>query len=277
VQIRRVLPASAQCSASSSTHGYAFRSDHNAAFSHTTGGMPFVKCYQGVNDGALYPLKEGLLFFKPPKFVPRSALHSIACGRGAGGSRYVDMVLSLKDATEEGKEGDNLEFSNIDRNELRVLNHYIHDVLVKAMEKDLHQGENEKTTSSTESDGSNNENEVGKRRKRSRRAASLEAINATKAQLQTAETSKACDSEEEDMDYCASSAADSDSDDDIDEDDEKFQKFIKESGQSDSDGDDSEGTYDEEDDGEDEETESESDNQDSDGPTKRRSKKARTT
>ena len=32
--------------------------------SSTTAGMPFVKCYHGVQDGVLYPIKEGLLFFK---------------------------------------------------------------------------------------------------------------------------------------------------------------------------------------------------------------------
>lgn len=32
--------------------------------STTTGGMPFVKCYHGVQDGVLYPLQEGLLFYK---------------------------------------------------------------------------------------------------------------------------------------------------------------------------------------------------------------------
>jgi hypothetical protein len=32
--------------------------------STTTAGMPFVKCYKGVHDGALFPLQEGLLFFK---------------------------------------------------------------------------------------------------------------------------------------------------------------------------------------------------------------------
>lgn len=32
--------------------------------STTTAGMPFVRCYHGVQDGVLYPLEEGLLFFK---------------------------------------------------------------------------------------------------------------------------------------------------------------------------------------------------------------------
>ena len=45
--------------------GYMFKSEgESGSTSTTTGGMPFVGCYQGFNDGALFPLREGLLFFK---------------------------------------------------------------------------------------------------------------------------------------------------------------------------------------------------------------------
>jgi Histone chaperone Rttp106-like len=114
--------------------GFGFKSFQPDNTSTTSGGMPFVKCYMGVNDGVLYPLEEGLLFFKPPKFVPRSDLRSIACGRGNGGgqssSRYVDMVVQLHNDT------NSLEFSNIQREENGVLNQYIHKVLVPAMQAD---------------------------------------------------------------------------------------------------------------------------------------------
>ena len=30
----------------------------------SSAGMPFVKCYNGLDYGALFPLEEGLLFFK---------------------------------------------------------------------------------------------------------------------------------------------------------------------------------------------------------------------
>ena len=40
--------------------GYVFQSEGI----HTTEGMPYVGCYYGFNDGVLFPLKEGLLFFK---------------------------------------------------------------------------------------------------------------------------------------------------------------------------------------------------------------------
>ena len=161
--------------------------------STTTGGMPFVKCYHGVQDGALFPLKEGLLFYKyvvgchsvlllssssssfggfsrsvcrwqfivlfwfcvcvyvfafrcrPPQFLPRGDLVSIACGRGGGGgqssSRYVDMVVETQLAqNDETKTATTttttVEFTNIQREELAVLNEYIHHVLIPAMRLD---------------------------------------------------------------------------------------------------------------------------------------------
>lgn len=67
---------------------------------------------------------------RPPLFIPRNFLHSIACGRGAGASsRYVDMNITT---TDDGP----LEFTNINRAEIGVLNNYIHNVLIPAMEKD---------------------------------------------------------------------------------------------------------------------------------------------
>jgi hypothetical protein len=134
----------------------AFRSFQPPDQSTTTGGMPFINCYQGVNDGVLYPLKEGLLFFKPPKFLPRSELYSIACGRGSGGgqtsSRYVDMVVQVLAKDDKGDEKktktnsghiETVEFSNIQREENSVLNNYIHTVLVPAMTEDAEKASNE--------------------------------------------------------------------------------------------------------------------------------------
>jgi hypothetical protein len=86
---------------------HAFRSaGGDSGSSITTDGMPFVGCYRGFHDGALFPLEEGLLFFKPPMFVHRSRLASISCGRGSGGSRYVDMIATLDDGDDEGGEED---------------------------------------------------------------------------------------------------------------------------------------------------------------------------
>ena len=44
---------------------FAFQSEGEpGSGSTTTEGMPYVGCYHGFNDGALFPMKEGLLFFK---------------------------------------------------------------------------------------------------------------------------------------------------------------------------------------------------------------------
>ena len=62
-QIARVLnPANMYDLEDKST--YVFRSHNDSTTSTTTGGMPLVKCYSGVSDGVLYPMQEGVLFFK---------------------------------------------------------------------------------------------------------------------------------------------------------------------------------------------------------------------
>jgi len=48
---------------------YAFKSHDEGNTSSTTAGMPYVQCYYGVKDGVLYPMQEGLLFFKYVLFV----------------------------------------------------------------------------------------------------------------------------------------------------------------------------------------------------------------
>ena len=202
---------------------YNFKSDETEGTSTTTAGMPYVKCYEGVNDGILFPLEEGLLFFKPPKFVPRSTLHSIQCGRGGGDSRYVDLVAELED--DEGA----VEFSNIAREEVRVLNDFIHQVLIKAMTRDAEGGEAEgdekvaaaaiaaspaakideaerKIGSSANespigtSSGDDSIEFVGTTGGRARRAASRDAREATKAQLQANASGGGNDEEDSDDD-----------------------------------------------------------------------------
>jgi hypothetical protein len=43
---------------------YCFKAEGATGSTTTTEEMPFVGCYHGMNDGALFPLREGLLFFK---------------------------------------------------------------------------------------------------------------------------------------------------------------------------------------------------------------------
>jgi hypothetical protein len=125
---------------------YQFRSHAAEGTSTTTSNMPFVQCYAGVQDGVLFPLQQGLLFYKPCRFVPRSQLASIACGRtGGNAGRYVDMTVTLNTDNNNNKakkKETTLEFTNIHRSELTVLREYIHGVLIPAMQKDVADGEN---------------------------------------------------------------------------------------------------------------------------------------
>ncbi|KAL3783600.1 hypothetical protein HJC23_002104 [Cyclotella cryptica] len=183
VSMIRVLANMDKPSYTSHGDSFTFQSEGASGSSTTTEGMPYVGCYHGLNDGALYPLRDGLLFFKPPLFVHRSKLASISCGRGSGSaSRYVDMAVELDS-------GDLIEFTNIYREELVVLNDYIHKVLIPAMQVDAEGGDSadEVVAEVIESDHPNSDGEeeaetssTGKRR-RSSRAASKSAREATRA------------------------------------------------------------------------------------------------
>lgn len=192
--------------------GYAFRSEEgDFGTSSTTGGMPFVKCHMGVNDGALYPLPEGLLFYKPPTFVHRSDLRSVACGRGNGGSRYVDLVATLDrrrddDVADEGSDGDDedesetMEFANIDRNELGGLNEYVREALTEgAAGGGGDDGGGGRGDVAGGSDGGEDEDAAresdGGERKKSRRAASREARVATRREMLRSTTNDTDDSD----------------------------------------------------------------------------------
>ena len=105
-----------------------FRSFEEAGRSTTSGGLPFVRCNRGVDDGALFPLREGILFHKPPLFIPRSKMKSISCG-GAGGGSYVDVTVvvhgSAADDDDDGGDDSNDKqevFTSINKCELSVLN-----------------------------------------------------------------------------------------------------------------------------------------------------------
>ena len=43
---------------------YSFKSHDEGTTSSTTAGMPYVQCYHGVKDGVIFPMQQGLLFFK---------------------------------------------------------------------------------------------------------------------------------------------------------------------------------------------------------------------
>lgn len=37
----------------------------------------FVKCYYGVNEGSLFPLRQGLFFMKPALFLPKADIEQV--------------------------------------------------------------------------------------------------------------------------------------------------------------------------------------------------------
>lgn len=207
--------------------GYMFQAGEGSSSntSTTTAGMPFVGCNRGFNNGALFPLREGLLFFKPPLFVPRSALASISCGRGSGQSRFVDMVVQLDD------DESTLEFTNIERDELQGLNGYIHNVLITAMKKDAVEGsdndgedkdmdEDEDVAMAEVVNSSGEESESdessGKYKRKSSRAASKSAREVTRAHfagLPAEEEEEDDDDEDSDVDSFFGGEIDSDGSD----------------------------------------------------------------
>ncbi len=188
--------------------------------STTTAGMPYVSCYLGVNDGVLYPLEEGLLFYKPPRFLPRSNLHSIACGRGGGGgdasSRYVDMVVQCSSSSNNDDDKENseetVEFTNIQREENSVLNSYIHDVLVPAMKRDAANATSNKADDENDDDDDDETDEV--------QVEAVVADDETEEEDSDEEANGESDSDDEDFDEGNVDGSDDDTDEDEDEDDD---------------------------------------------------------
>ena len=168
----------------------------NTSTTTTTEGLPYVGCNRGFDNGALFPLRDGLLFFKPPLFIPRSKLASISCGRGSGQSRFVDMVVKLDDDSSD--DVDQLEFTNIDRDELQGLNGYIQNVLIPAMKKDAEGGSNNAAVEDEDDEegvamaevidssvqGSHSDESHVKCKRKSSRAASKSAREATRAHFE---------------------------------------------------------------------------------------------
>lgn len=129
-----------------------FVSNTDEQISTTTSSLPYVTCYLGVQDGVLYPMEDGLLFYKPPCYYPRSILNSIICssrGSSTSGNRYLDLTIQLTSSTtttttsnttkknNKNYMNNETQFSNIDKAEERVLQNYIHSTLIPAMQRDV--------------------------------------------------------------------------------------------------------------------------------------------
>ena len=81
---------------------------------------PFLRCYKGTQEGAIYPLKNGVVFIKPVLFLPAEQIASLTAGRGGGSgqTRYVDLQIEMADEKQ-------WEFTNIERDELPALQNYV--------------------------------------------------------------------------------------------------------------------------------------------------------
>jgi hypothetical protein len=94
---------------------------------------PYLRCYKGTQEGAIYPLSCGVVFVKPTLFLPAEEIASITAGRGGGSgqTRYVDLKIELADDSE-------YEFTNIERDELPALQNYVKGYLEmrKAIEEE---------------------------------------------------------------------------------------------------------------------------------------------
>lgn len=81
---------------------------------------PYLRCHKGVQEGAIYPLSNGVVFVKPLLFIPAEEIASLTAGRGGGSgqTRYVDLKIETSDDKE-------YEFVNIEREELPALQNYV--------------------------------------------------------------------------------------------------------------------------------------------------------
>jgi hypothetical protein len=61
---------------------------------------PYLKCYRGTQEGAIYPLQCGVVFVKPLLFISADEIASLSAGRGggAGNTRYVDLLVGACNA-----------------------------------------------------------------------------------------------------------------------------------------------------------------------------------
>lgn len=66
-------------------------------FSTLRDQKPYLKCYRGTQEGAIYPMPSGIVFVKPLLFIPADEIASIGAGRGggSGNTRYVDLNVSV--------------------------------------------------------------------------------------------------------------------------------------------------------------------------------------
>lgn len=83
------------CDAISKTFGIKIQQPDPRLFRSST-QKPFVRCYKGTQEGALYPLKCGLIFAKPLLFLTIDEIAALTAGRGgSGNTRFVDLKVNV--------------------------------------------------------------------------------------------------------------------------------------------------------------------------------------
>ena len=101
---------------------------------------PYLRCHRGVQEGAIYPLSNGVVFVKPLLFLPAEEIASLTAGRGGGSgqTRYVDLKIETADDKVH-------EFVNIEREELPALQAYVKGYLeTRAKEAEARRKEDKK-------------------------------------------------------------------------------------------------------------------------------------
>jgi len=94
------------------------------AFFSSSTSKSFVKCFYNVQDGLLFPLKEGLIFInKPALFLRRQSLSRLEIGQGAG--KTFSLLVSTKDGTDH-------EIKMIEKDEKDALSRYLAKILNEA-------------------------------------------------------------------------------------------------------------------------------------------------
>jgi hypothetical protein len=200
-KIVRVIPTN--------TTDYHFESFQEKDTSSTTGGLPYVTATQGVQSGVVFPLEEGMLFYKPPLWLPRNDITSLECAAGGGG-RYLSLLIHCQDPDDKKS---TVELTSIHRQEYPVLQEYIR-VLGTGGGSDEEDDSDEEEKQEANSSG------------RPSRTASRQARKALKQHKRAPPSAEEDDEEEEDdIDYQEAekdeSGSDSDDEDEDDDDEEE--------------------------------------------------------
>ena len=120
-------------------------------FSSKTKEKPYLLCYKGIQEGAVYPMKSGIIFIKPLLYIAYEDIAQVSAGRGGtqGVTRYVDLIIETADEKQ-------YEFTNIERDDLPSLNIYVKNYLE---ERKRHENANIKRANDDENNNNNDDDD----------------------------------------------------------------------------------------------------------------------